>query len=136
MLERFGRMARRIEPVAYFSLRVVSGLMFSVHGVQKVFGFLAKNPPPAFGSQMWIGGLIELIAGVAIAVGFYTRPFAFLASGTMAVAYTQFHWKLQLAGWKWLPSQNMGEMALLYCFVFFFIFAHGAGIGTLGKKGN
>ena len=62
------------------------------------------------------------------------RPAAFLASGMMAVAYFQFHWKLQLMDWKWVPIVNKGELAALYCFLLLFISARGAGIASLDGK--
>src|SRR5262245_2990776 len=94
---------------AYAVLRVVSGLMFSFHGMQKVLGILAKAQP-AFGSQIWFGGLIELVCGLAIAAGVLTTWNAILASGTMAVAYVQFHWKLD-GGALLIPTVNKGELA-------------------------
>ena len=79
---------------AYALLRIMSGFMFLFHGVQKIFGVLTDFVPE-FGTQAWYGGLIELVCGTAIMIGFQTRWAAFLASGTMAVAYFQFHWKFQ-----------------------------------------
>ena len=76
---------------AYAFMRILSGFMFTFHGLQKIFGLLANHPSPPVGSQMWIGGVIELVCGVLIAVGAFTPFAAFLASGTMAVAYAQFH---------------------------------------------
>jgi putative oxidoreductase len=109
----------RFEPLAYDALRVVSGVMFAFHGMQKVFGILSQRPPEV-GTQLWVGGVIELVAGVLIALGRYTALSAFLASGTMAVAYVQFHWKLDV-GSGFFPAVNKGELALLYAFVFLFI---------------
>jgi putative oxidoreductase len=118
---------KRFEEPVYVALRVVSGLLFSMHGMQKLLGWLTSKPTPPIGSQLWVGGLIELLAGLLIAVGLFTRCAAFLASGTMAVAYIQFHWKLQIAGSQWLPIVNKGELAVVYCFVFLFIAARGPG---------
>lgn len=117
---------------SYALLRIFSGLMFCFHGVQKIFGVLTDYHP-AVGSQIWIGGLIELVAGVLIAVGFKTRWAAFLSSGTMAVAYFQFHWKFQM-GKAFFPAVNQGELAVLYCFVFLYIACRGAGMWSLDKK--
>ena len=123
------------EETAYAVLRIVTGLMFAFHGVQKIFGFLADSPPPLF-SQLWVGGLIELVAGLAVMLGLQTRLAAFLSSGEMAVAYFQFHWKFQL-GPEFFPAINKGELAVLYCFVFLFIACRGSGKwsvdGTLMK---
>lgn len=113
-------LSARLEAPAWVALRVVSGALFAFHGLQKTFGIMSPQQPPLF-SQMGVGGVIELVCGVLIAVGFGTRAAAFLASGTMAVAYFQFHWKLELAGGKWIPAINKGELAVLYCFVFLFI---------------
>jgi len=121
----------RLEAPAYALLRVAAGAMFAVHGLQKVFGVLGAKSQPAVWSQLWVGGVIELVCGALIAVGLFTRGAAFLASGTMAVAYLQFHWKFQLAGGLWVPTLNQGELALLYAFVFLFVLARGAGVASV-----
>jgi putative oxidoreductase len=108
---------------AYALLRIVAGFMFSFHGAQKILGVLSEFRPPV-GSQLWCGGIIEFLGGVAIILGFGTRLAAFLCSGMMAVAYFQFHWKFQL-GANLLPSINKGELAVLYCFVFLYIACRG-----------
>ena len=125
--------ANRLEPLAYAALRVVSGAMFACHGAQKILGWHAGATPPV-GSQLWIGGVIELVGGALIALGLLTRPAAFLASGTMAVAYFQFHWKLATANGMWLPLINKGELAVVYCLLFLFIAARGAGPASLDEK--
>lgn len=123
----------RYENVAYALLRVVSGAMFAFHGAQKIFGLLREGPTPPLGSQLWIGGLIELAGGILILVGYRTRWAAFIASGQMAVAYFQFHWKFQL-GAAFFPAVNQGELAVLYCFLFLFLSARGDGIWSLGGR--
>lgn len=110
---------------AYALMRIVTGLMFSFHGVQKIFGVLSDHVPPV-GSQVWIGGLLELIGGIAVMIGLRTRIAAFLCSGMMAVAYVQFHWMLQ-TGANFFPAVNKGELALLYSVVFLLIACRGAG---------
>ena len=107
----------------YAVTRIMAGFMFSMHGMQKVFGLLTDQQP-AIGSQLWIGGLIELVCGILILVGFQTRWAAFLASGTMAVAYFQFHWKFQFDA-AFFPAVNRGELAVLYCFVFLYMACRG-----------
>ena len=82
---------------------------------------------------MWFGGIIELVGGLLVMVGLQTRWAAFLASGTMAVAYFQFHWKLQL-GSHFFPAINEGELAVIYCFVFLSIACHGGGKWSLDKS--
>lgn len=121
------RFLGRLELLAYDLLRLVSGAMFSVHGMQKLFGVLTSKPGPPPFSQEWIGGVIELLCGALIALGLFTRPAAFLASGMMAVAYFQFHHVWKLGGGEWVPVVNRGETAVLYCFVFLFIATRGSG---------
>ena len=117
---------------AYALLRIVAGFMFSFHGAQKIFGILSELRP-GVGSQLWFGGLIELICGLLVLVGFQTCWAAFIASGEMAVAYFQFHWKFQF-GQKIFPTINGGELAALYSFVFLFIATRGGVMWCLEKK--
>jgi len=122
----------KIEDVAFALLRIMAGFMFAFHGMQKIFGVLS-DLHPAVGSQIWVGGMIELIGGLMILTGFKTRWAAFLCSGEMAVAYFQFHWRFKM-GSAFFPAINKGEMAVLYCFVFLFIACHGSGIWGVDKK--
>ena len=116
----------------YALLRVATAALFMFHGVQKIFGILANQQPP-FGSQLWIGGLIELVCGVLILIGYRTRWAAFLASGTMAVAYIQYHWAFQFNA-RFFPAINGGDAALLYSFVFLYIACRGSGIWSVDGK--
>ncbi len=117
---------------AYALMRIMAGFMFSFHGAQKILGVLSEFQPAA-GSQLWFGGLIELLGGLAIMLGFQTRAAAFLCSGEMAVAYFQFHWKFQM-GPDFFPAVNKGELAVLYCFVFLFIACRGGVKWKLDKN--
>ena len=108
---------------AYALLRIMTGVMFSFHGAQKILGILSGVQPPV-GSQLWFGGIIELVGGLAVMLGLQTRLAAFLCSGMMAEAYFQFHWKFQI-GPGFFPIINKGELAVLYCFVFFLIACRG-----------
>lgn len=92
--------------IIYLALRIVVGMLFSLHGVQKIFGLLTEHQPPVM-SQVWIGGLIELAAGALIAGGVLTRWAAFIASGTMAVAYIQFQQRLAPARYEATPWASM-----------------------------
>jgi len=112
-------------------MRIVAGAMFTLHGTQKIFGWFAQHET-AFASQMWFGGMIELICGLLLVVGFQTRISAFLSSGTMAVAYIQFHWGFEL-GANILPLVNHGDGAVLYSFLFLYIASKGAGKWSLDK---
>jgi putative oxidoreductase len=106
----------------YTLLRIVAGLLFSLHGIQKLFGAFGRPEPVDLMSQMGLAGIIETGAGLAIALGAFTSPVAFLASGQMAVAYFQAH--LPRGIW---PIMNGGELALLYCFLFLYIASQGSG---------
>jgi putative oxidoreductase len=107
----------------YALMRIVAGFLLLWHGAQKLFGF--PQPPsgeaPAF--IIYVAGPIELIGGTLIMLGLFTRWAAFLCSGLMAAAYWMAHGTRAL-----LPIQNGGELAALYCFVFLFIAAKGAGL--------
>jgi putative oxidoreductase len=123
---------RLLEPkteAAYTLLRIAAGLMFAFHGLQILFGVLSDVRPPV-GGQIWFGGIIELVTGAAIAAGAFTTWAAFLASGTMAVAYVQFHWKLAF-GARFFPAANQGELALVYSLLFLFVACRGPGRWSL-----
>lgn len=109
----------------YALMRIVVGLLFLMHGSQKLFGFpaAAHEPPPFI---KYGGGSIELIGGLLVMLGLFTDWAAFLASGEMAVAYWYAH-----AAKNVNPLLSGGELAALYCFVLLFIAAHGAGIWSL-----
>jgi putative oxidoreductase len=116
----------RFTPYLYALLRIVAGLMFAQHGAQKLFGWLTDSPPVALLSQRGLAGVIEFFGGLAIALGAFTSPIAFLASGQMAVAYFQAH--LPRGFW---PIENAGELAVLYCFLFLYIASRGSGKWSL-----
>jgi putative oxidoreductase len=128
MLDEVG-IARR-SPYALALLRIVSGLIFLEHGTQKFLSFPdgemagaghALNNPGAF------AGIIELVAGLLITIGLFTRPAAFIASGTMAVAYWLAH-----APQGPFPVNNGGDAAILYCFVSLYLVFSGPGAWSVG----
>jgi len=116
---------------AYALLRIVTGFIFLFHGAQKILGVLSQFQPPAW-SQLWFGGIIELVGGLMVLLGLQTRAAAFLCSGTMAVAYIQYHWKFQ-TGAQLFPAINKGELALLYSLVFLLIACRGGVKWSLDK---
>ena len=115
---------------ALSAFRIVAGVLFALHGSQKLFGWPVALPEPIeVGSwPMWWAGLIELVAGLLITVGLFTRIAAFIASGEMAVAYFWLHWPpLEGPSQSFWPMENGGEATLLYCFGFLALAALGAG---------
>jgi putative oxidoreductase len=112
-------LGRHVETL-YAILRIVAGFLFFCHGAQKLLGW--------FGGErvgdplMTVAGVIELVGGLLIAIGLFTSLAAFLASGEMAVAYFKAH-----APNDALPIVNHGELAVLFCFLFLYIAARGAG---------
>jgi putative oxidoreductase len=112
----------RFSPYLYAALRIVAGLAFAQHGAQKLFGLLGAKQAAPLMSQMGMAGAIEFVGGILIALGLFTSPVAFLASGEMAWAYFQAH-----APRGFWPIQNGGELAVLYCFIFLYVSAIGSG---------
>ena len=118
----------RYIPYTYALFRIVFGLMFLSHGLQKVFGMFGGRAIfggqlPALTSEAGMAGLIELVAGTLIMAGLYTKIAAIVASGEMAVAYFKGH-----QGRAFWPLENQGELAALFCFAFLYISARGPGI--------
>jgi putative oxidoreductase len=104
-------------------LRIVAGLLFLCHGGTKMFGWFGGMPPGAvLTPRLVAAGVIEAAGGALILLGLLTRPAAFIASGEMAFAYFIGHFPRGF----W-PIQNHGELAVLYCFLFLFLAASGAG---------
>lgn len=118
-----GFLARFVEPI-YAVLRIVSGFLFALHGAQKIFGVLGgtKAEAPLYMAAGWI----ELAGGALIALGAFVPIVAFVCSGEMAVAYFIAH--LPRGFW---PLENGGELAALYCFLFLFMAARGAGVWSV-----
>lgn len=122
----------RLQAETYAVMRIVTGLLFLAHGLQKLVGWpigvSAGMMPDAI---RYTAGPIELLGGLAVAIGFHTRGAAFVCSGMMAVAYWMAH------GLKhWAPIVNQGELAVLYCFVFLYIAAKGPGRWSLDGGGR
>lgn len=105
-------------PQIFAATRIVFGLLFAMHGLQKVFGLFGGPPAEMPAVAAYVVGGIELVGGAMVAVGFKTRLAAFVVSGQMAVAYFAVHQQNGL-----LPIENHGELAALYCWAFLMIAA-------------
>jgi putative oxidoreductase len=109
-------------------MRIIIGFLFMFHGAEKILGMFGGMPPGtggrvAFLSFLWFGGMLELFGGFLVCIGLFTRFTAFILSGEMAVAYFMAHFPKGF----W-PFVNGGEPAVVYCFVFLFFAASGAGL--------
>jgi len=101
-------------------LRIVVALLFLEHGLQKYFGFPSAGP--AMTPLLYVQGAIEVVGGILLLVGAYTRVVAFILAGDMAVAYFMAHFPR-----SFFPAMNGGDAAVLFCFTFFYIFFAGGG---------
>ena len=122
------RVLGRFAPQLYALMRIVVGLLFACHGAQKLFGVLGGQQV-VMASMFGLAGVIEFVGGLMIAIGFLTGTVAFIASGEMAYAYFTAHMPRGS-----VPIQNGGELAVLYCFVFLYIAARGAGVWGVDKR--
>ena len=116
----------RWQPQLLAVLRIVTALLFLEHGMMKIFHFPAPQMPGPLPTLLLVAAIIELVAGALIAVGLFTRLAAFVASGEMAVAYFMGHFPKSF----W-PGINMGDAAILFCFVFLYIAAAGPGAWSI-----
>ena len=115
-----------LEPNARSLLRIVAGFTFCLHGMQKLFGAFGATRTAPLLSLMWVAGALETFGGLLILLGLFTVPVAFLLSGEMAVAYFRAH-----APRGFWPIRNGGELAVLYCFLFLYLFTAGPGPWSL-----
>jgi len=115
----------RFQPYLLSVMRIVIGFTFSLHGLQKLFGYFGGAKAP-FLTLIWVAGFLEAVGGILILVGLFTCPVAFILCGEMAVAYFRTHFP---AGY--LPIVNRGELAVVYCFVFLYLSSAGAGPWSL-----
>ena len=122
---------KRLTEVTYFILRLITGFLFIQAGGLILFGWFGGMPggeKVKLMSETGIGGILEFFGGILIMLGLFTRPVAFILSGTMAVAYWQFHFP----NGNW-PIQNQGMPAVLFCFIFLYMAAKGAGEWSLDE---
>jgi putative oxidoreductase len=123
-----------LQPHLLSLLRIISSLVLFSYGTQKILLFPAAASVPPVGSLSWVAGLIELTLGFLVLIGFQTRIAAFVLSGLMAFAYFIGH-----ASKSFFPAQNGGVAAILFCFVFLYLVAAGAGpfsVDNLLKRGR
>lgn len=129
ILSRWAAWAPQLQSV----LRIVAAFIFILSGTMKLFAFPAGIPPDGgtapLMSQVGIGGLLEVVGGGLLLAGLFTRPIAFILSGMMAVAYFQFHHPQGF----W-PVMNGGIPAILYCFIWLYFSAAGAGPWSLDAR--
>lgn len=125
----------RFQPYVLGLLRIVFGYTFLLHGTAKLFGLphVAMFDGLQLFSLMGFAGILELVGGVLLILGWFTRPVAFLLSGQMAVAYFMMHAGIDNF---WLPLLNQGEGAVLYCFVFLYLAVAGAGAFSIDNRGK
>jgi putative oxidoreductase len=119
---------RSAEPWVRSLLRIVVGFTFSLHGFQKLFGLFGGHRHVDLFSLIGLAGVLECFGGVLLILGLFTVPVAFLLSGEMAVAYFRSHFPR-----AFLPIQNGGELAVVYCFVFLYLFVAGGGPISLDR---
>jgi putative oxidoreductase len=119
---------RSAEPWMRSVLRIVVGFTFSLHGFQKLFGLLGGHRHINLFSLFGVAGVLECFGGVLLMLGLFTAPVAFILSGEMAVAYFRAHFPR-----GFFPIQNGGELAMVYCFVFLYLFVAGGGPASLDR---
>ena len=120
--QRMDEFVTKWQPQALSVTRIMSGLLFLEHGTGKYLDFPHLERVPPMLSMPGIGGILELVGGALMVLGLFTRPVAFLLSGEMAVGYFYAH-----APRGFFPLLNGGDAAILYCFVFLYLFFAGPG---------
>ena len=121
----------RYTPQALSVLRIVTALLFIAHGTQKLFNFPASPMEMSAQGLMLVAGILETFGGLAILLGLFTRPVAFVLSGMMAVAYWMAH-----APQNPFPVNNGGDAAILFCFVFLYLVFAGPGAWSVDAMRN
>ncbi|EPR22026.1 DoxX family protein [Agrobacterium tumefaciens] len=119
----------RYRPQALGALRIMTALLFIAHGTQKLFGFPASQMDGSLPTMLLVAALLELIGGILVLIGLFTRPVAFILSGQMAVAYFMAH-----APSNFFPALNGGDAAILFCFIFLYLFVAGPGAFSVDER--
>lgn len=115
------------QPSALAMLRLITAILFIEHGTQKLFGF--PPAPYAITTLFFVAGVLELVGGILVLLGLFTRPVAFLLSGEMAIAYFTVHMPI-----NFFPANNQGDGAILFCFIFLFMVFSGPGDWALDNR--
>ncbi|MCZ4074072.1 DoxX family protein [Agrobacterium sp. LMR679] len=119
----------RYRPQALGALRIMTALLFVAHGTQKLFGFPASQMEGSLPTLMLVAALLEFVGGILVLIGLFTRPVAFILSGQMAVAYFMAH-----APSNFFPALNGGDAAILFCFIFLYLFVAGPGAFSVDER--
>ncbi|KDR89862.1 DoxX family protein [Agrobacterium leguminum] len=119
----------RYRPQALGALRIMTALLFMAHGTQKLFGFPASQMEGSLPTLMLVAALLEFVGGILVLIGLFTRPVAFILSGQMAVAYFMAH-----APSNFFPALNGGDAAILFCFIFLYLFVAGPGAFSVDER--
>ena len=121
----------RFQPHALALLRIATAIIFILHGTQKLFGFPTPQYQPDFLTLSWFAAAIELVGGVLLTLGLFTRATAFVCAGEMAFAYFMAHFPR-----SFFPAVNGGDAAVLFCFVFLYLFVAGGGAWSVDAARN
>ncbi|TZG36241.1 DoxX family protein [Agrobacterium sp. B1(2019)] len=119
----------RYRPQALGALRIMTALLFISHGTQKLFGFPASQMEGSLPTMLLVAALLEFVGGVLVLIGLFTRPVAFILSGQMAVAYFIAHGPK-----SFFPALNGGDAAILFCFIFLYLFVAGPGAFSVDER--
>ncbi|MBO9655154.1 MAG: DoxX family protein [Agrobacterium tumefaciens] len=119
----------RYRPQALGALRIMTALLFISHGTQKLFGFPTSQMDGSLPTMLLVAAILELVGGILVLVGLFTRPVAFILSGQMAVAYFMAH-----APSNFFPALNGGDAAILFCFIFLYLFVAGPGAFSVDER--
>jgi putative oxidoreductase len=119
----------RYRPQALGALRIMTALLFISHGTQKLFGFPASQMDGSLPTMLLVAALLELVGGILVLIGLFTRPVAFILSGQMAVAYFMAH-----APSNFFPALNGGDAAILFCFIVLYLCVAGPGAFSVDER--
>ncbi|MCZ4428293.1 DoxX family protein [Agrobacterium sp. SOY23] len=119
----------RYRPQALGALRIMTALLFISHGTQKLFGFPTSQMDGSLPTMLLVAAILELVGGILVLIGLFTRPVAFILSGQMAVAYFMAH-----APSNFFPALNGGDAAILFCFIFLYLFVAGPGAFSVDER--